>query len=464
MPSAVAPRAATEEAAAAIAARGAHVSVIRLPPSVHGDGDEAFIPELIRVARDQGVSASIGDGRNCWPAVHRLDAARLFVLALHNAAAHATYHGVGDQGVAIRDIAAAIGARLEVPVVGKPAEDAVAHFGAGPLLLTRGAPTPRHAPVRARSFGRILQGSVQPARDVGHPARVLKPSLAWRRVAVYLVLVVAFSGIFDAVIIHLGELGAGHGLYVYGLMWSPALAALATCKITGVPLASLGLRWPAWRHILAAWLVPLGYTVVAYTIVWVSGLGGVPDLHHVDELAKSFGMTGWPAPAILIVQGMLAGVFAMPGAVAHGLGEELGWRGFLVPQLSKVMGFGGVVVVTGVIWTAYHIPVLVFANYNSGTPWWFGLSCFTVLVFSGGAIFAASRLRSGSVWPAAILHGSHNLFIQGVFTPMTRDTGYTRWIIDEFGVALAVVVTVFAIVICRGMTRTAREYRAAAGD
>jgi membrane protease YdiL (CAAX protease family) len=293
---------------------------------------------------------------------------------------------------------------------------------------------------------------------------VPNPSLAWRRVAVFLVLVFAFSGIFDAVIIHLGVVGAGHGIYVYGLMWSPALAALATCKITGVPLSSLGLRWPAWRYILAAWLVPLGYTVVAYTIVWVSGLGGVPEPHHVDELAGSYGMTGWPAPLILIVQGMLAGVFAMPGAVAHGLGEEIGWRGFLVPQLAKVMGFGGVVVVTGVIWTAYHIPVLVFADYNSGTPWWFGLSCFTVLVFSGGAIFAASRLRSGSVWPAAILHGSHNLFIQGVFTPMTRDTGHTKWIIDEFGVALAVVITVFAFVICRGMTRTAREYRAAAGD
>ena len=285
-------------------------------------------------------------------------------------------------------------------------------------------------------------------------------SLAWRRIAVFLALVILFSGIVDAVIIHVGTLRSGGGLFPTAVMWSPALAALATCKITGLPLGSLGLRWPAWRYILAAWLVPLGYTVVAYAIVWVSGLGGVPDQPHVDEVAKSFGMTGWPAPLVLIVHGMVAGVFGMPNAVALGLGEEIGWRGLLVPQLSKVMGFGGVVAVSGGIWTAYHIPVLVFADYNSGTPWWFGLSCFAVLVFSGGAIFAASRLRSGSVWPAAILHGSHNLFIQRVFTPMTRDTGPTKWIIDEFGVALAVVITVFAIVICRGMTRTARELRA----
>jgi uncharacterized protein len=298
-----------------------------------------------------------------------------------------------------------------------------------------------------------------PEAGSDYPEQVPNTLVTWRRIAVFLVLVVVFSGIADAVIIHVGSLRAGNGIYTTALMWSPALAALATCKITGVPLASLGLRWPAWRHVLAAWLVPLGYAAVAYTVVWVSDLGGVPDQHHVDELAKSFGMTGWPAPAVLIVHGMVAGTFAMPGAVAHGLGEEIGWRGFLVPQLSKVMGFGGMVIVTGVIWTAYHIPILVFADYNSGTPWWFSLSCFTVLVVSAGAIFAASRLRSGSVWPAAILHGSHNLFIQGVFTPMTRDTGHTKWIIDEFGVALPVVMTVFALVICRGMTRTARELR-----
>jgi membrane protease YdiL (CAAX protease family) len=280
---------------------------------------------------------------------------------------------------------------------------------------------------------------------------------SWRRIGVYLALVVLFSSVFDAVIIHIGTLGAGRGLYAGALMWSPGLAALATCRITGLPLSSLGLRWPAWRHIVAAWLVPFAYAAVAYTIVWIAGLGGVPDPRFVDNIATSFGMTGWPAPLVLIGYATVSGVFAMPGAVARGLGEEIGWRGFLVPELSKVMSFGGVVVVTGVISTAYHVPVLVFADYNSGTPWWFGLSCFAVLVMSGGAIFAASRLRSGSVWPAAILHGSHNLFVQGVFTPMTYDTGNTEWIIDEFGIALALVVTVFAIVICRGMSRTLRD-------
>jgi membrane protease YdiL (CAAX protease family) len=94
--------------------------------------------------------------------------------------------------------------------------------------------------------------------------------------------------------------------------------------------------------------------------------------------------------------------------------------------------------VSGAIWAVWHYPILLFADYNAGTPAWYALTCFTVSVVGIGFVFAYARLKSGSVWPAAILHGSHNLWIQGVFTPLTRDTGRTRWVIDEFGAALAV--------------------------
>jgi nucleoside-diphosphate-sugar epimerase len=118
----------SEDATVSMARRGVRSSVVRLAPTVHGEGDHGFVASLIGIARAKGVSAYVGDGSNRWPAVHRLDAARLFRLAVEAAPAGSRWHGAAEEGVPFRDIAAAIARQLKLPTASVSAEEAGAHF------------------------------------------------------------------------------------------------------------------------------------------------------------------------------------------------------------------------------------------------------------------------------------------------------------------------------------------------
>lgn len=128
-PSSHHPRAASEQAVAALVERGVNASVVRLPPSVHGEGDHGFVPLLIGLARQKGLAAFVGDGRNRWPAVHRLDAAELFRRVVEQGRAGANYHGAAETGVAFAELTAVIAKQLNLPIRGLDGEAAAAHFG-----------------------------------------------------------------------------------------------------------------------------------------------------------------------------------------------------------------------------------------------------------------------------------------------------------------------------------------------
>ena len=147
---------------------------------------------------------------------------------------------------------------------------------------------------------------------------------------------------------------------------------------------------------------------------------------------------------------LLIGAAGMPVSLAFALGEEIGWRDFLSPQLVARFGLLPGAALTGAIWAAWHRPLVFFSDYHAGTPMWFGASCLVVLMIGMSVVMAWLRVRSGSLWTAAIFHASHNQFIQVFFTPITRQHGpATAYSVDEFGFVLPLVVLVLAAMVWR---------------
>jgi membrane protease YdiL (CAAX protease family) len=279
----------------------------------------------------------------------------------------------------------------------------------------------------------------------------------WKKIGVYYTLTMVFSGGFGVFILRAGRMDAGNLLYVTGAMWSPALAVFATKLAFRESVSDLPWRWGAARYAWLAYLVPLAYALPVYLIVWFTGLGAFAGRDFLTRIAKDFGWQNFPPTLTLILFIVITASLGLVGKISRALGEEIGWRGFLVPELSKVVGFPGVGLISGLMWAAYHFPVLIFADYNAGAPAWYGVTCFTVMAVSGSFIMAWLTLRSGSLWPAAILHASHNLFIQSILNPLTKDTGPTKYITDEFGVGLAITTTISALIVWRVASRLSSQ-------
>ena len=275
----------------------------------------------------------------------------------------------------------------------------------------------------------------------------------WKKIGVYYIPPILFSGVFGGFVLHAGKMDAGNLLYVTGAMWSPALGVFATKAIFRERIRDLPWAWGAARYGWLAYFIPLAYVLPVYLFVWLTGLGTFADRDFLDRTANDFGWQNFPTALTLLLFVLITATLGMVGKISRALGEEIGWRGFLVPELSKVVSFRGVGLISGLMWAVYHYPVLIFADYNAGTPAWYGVICFTIMAVSGSFIMAWLTLRARSLWPAAILHASHNLFIQSIFTPLTKDTGLTKYIIDEFGIGLVITVTIGALIVWRCASR-----------
>ena len=253
----------------------------------------------------------------------------------------------------------------------------------------------------------------------------------WKReLATFLLLTFALSSIFYIPFARAKSLGAGNGLYVPMLMWCPGISALITRLFFQHDVRGEGWAPGPIPYLLAGFALPLAYAVCAYAAVWIFDFGGV-------DLGRFHG-----SPLRFLTVGLAV-------SLAFALGEELGWRGFLVPKLAEQLSFTRTAVVSGIIWASWHMPLIIFADYNGGTPTLYSIACFALMVVGISFPLAWLRLKSGSVWPAALLHATHNLFIQGFFDTVTIDTGVTKYLLSEFGAVLAITAAITGYLVLR---------------
>jgi uncharacterized protein len=262
------------------------------------------------------------------------------------------------------------------------------------------------------------------------------PPPSWRRIVFFLVLTYALSSLFYWQIIATGQMKM---LPTLGLMWCPGVAALVTRLVFQRNLRGMGWGWGATRWQALSYLLPPAACLVVYGLVWLTGIGGFSASGLTAAFSKELGIEV-PFAAVL---GLLVTVGFLEGAF-FALGEEIGWRGFLVPELARVTSFTKTALISGAAWAVYHYPLILFADYNSRAPKEYALVAFTWMVVAASFVFAWLRLKSGSVWTAVILHASHNLFIQEIFDPLTQDKGTTAYVTTEFGAGLAIAYTVGA--------------------
>ena len=246
-------------------------------------------------------------------------------------------------------------------------------------------------------------------------------------------------------------------LHSFLLMWIPGIAAIISSLITRKSLRGFGWGFSG-KWIAIGWLIPVLYALLAYGSIWILGLGDLPSDTFLERARFTLGMDSENDMLIIFSAFFYITVINLIPNMIMTLGEEIGWRGYLVPQLISRFSFGKTAIISGLIWGSWHLPAILSGNYGPDSiPIWFKLICFGIMVLATATILAWIRLKSNSLWPAVAFHAVHNGSIQMFFDRITIDTGNTQYFTGEFGIALALTTGLFAWLFLRNSSRLNTE-------
>jgi membrane protease YdiL (CAAX protease family) len=269
-----------------------------------------------------------------------------------------------------------------------------------------------------------------------------------KKVILFLILTILLSTLSYFPMLRAGTIGVQGGLFVLTLMWSPGLAALLTQLIATRSLRGMGWRLGSPRWLGIAYILPVVYALPVYAFTWLTGLGIFPNPSRIARLAEEYSSSSTATTVTIFVLFSLTLDMVFPLLTA--LGEEIGWRGLFVPELAKTTSFTKTALISGVVWAAWHMPGIFLADLNdTGIPNLYAATMFAVLVIAISFPFAWLTLKSGSLWPAVLLHAFHNQLVQGMLDMLTGKTAVTPYITGEFGVGLALTGLIVAYVFWR---------------
>lgn len=268
-----------------------------------------------------------------------------------------------------------------------------------------------------------------------------------KSITLFLIITILCSSIAEAVWIIDGEAALNMGINGI-LMWIPAIAALIVSRIYYKKEGILGIRRCKIKYILAAIVIPMIYLGLSYGIYWLCNPEAFTgDLMPLAAYAEMYSEGASEQTTGLVIT-MIVLVFS---SILTATGEEIGWRGFLLPRMEKRWNFKKAVLVSGLIWAVWHMPIMIAGEYMPGTPLWYQLPLFTIEVLCIATVMSVLRMISGSVWPAVLVHASHNYVDQVVCMTLT-DSKTSPYFVGETGiitVVVSILVTLIVVMIYR---------------